>query len=105
MSEAKKEEQFLTYKGKPLVRCKNTIYYGSMKDKYVIMMQIQESQKDETIGLDIAQKVTIQLLSTDLDLRARDRIIKKSEKSSLYDAMDLASVWLERALKDGIKKS
>ena len=53
----------------------------------------------------LAANGDIGLVSTDLDLRARDRIIKKSEKSSLYDAMDLASVWLERALKDGIKKS
>lgn len=100
MSSAVKDEQFLTYKGKPLVRSGNTIYYGSMKDKAVIMMQIQDTKKDDALDLELAQKVTIQLLSTDLDLRARDRIIKKSEKEGLYNAMDLASVWLERALKD-----
>ena len=40
MSE-KKAEKFPTYKGKPLVRCGDTIYYGSMKDKYVIKMDIK----------------------------------------------------------------
>lgn len=103
MSEATKDEQYLTYKGKPLVRSGNTIYYGSMKDKFVVMMQIQENKKDETVDMDMAQKVSIQLLSTNLDIRAKDRIIKKSEKEGLYNAMDLASIWLERALKDDSK--
>lgn len=105
MSEAtaKEKEKYLMFKGKPLVRSGNTIYYGSMQDKFVVMMQIQETKKDEATGLDMAQKVTVQLLSTDLDLRARDRIIKKSEKEGLYNAIDIASIWLERALKDAEK--
>ena len=104
MSEATKEatkaDEYLTYKGKPLVRSGNTIYYGSMKDKFVVMMQIQSTSKDETTNLELAQQVNIQLLSTDLDIRAKDRVIKKSEKEGLYNALDLASIWLERALKD-----
>ncbi|MEF9853904.1 MAG: hypothetical protein RSB36_03060 [Hydrogenoanaerobacterium sp.] len=93
-------EEYLTYKGKPLVRSGNTIYYGSMKDKCVIMMQILSTVKDEQTDMELAEKVSIQLLLTDLDIRAKDRIIKKSEKEGLYNALDLASVWLERALKE-----
>ena len=26
----------LTYKGRPLVRCGNDIYYGNMKDPYIV---------------------------------------------------------------------
>lgn len=102
MSETAKAEkqEYLTYKGKPLVRSGNTIYYGSMKDKFVVMMQIHSTVKDEATDMDFAEKVSIQLLSTDLDIRAKDRIIKKSEKEGLYNALDLASVWLERALKE-----
>ncbi len=103
MSEAVKDEKFLTYKGKPLVRSGNTIYYGNMKDKFVVLMQILDSKKDDVLGLEMSKKVTIQLLSTDLDLRIKDRIIKKSEKEGLYKALDLASVWLDRALKDAAK--
>ena len=40
MATDNKEPQFLMYKDKPLVRCKNTIYYGDMNDPYVIMLQI-----------------------------------------------------------------
>ena len=40
----------------------------------------------------------MQLQLTDPELRSRDRVVKKSEKNSLYAAMDVASVWLDRAL-------
>ena len=58
----KKKSDFFTYKGYPLVRKGDEIYYGNMYDSYVIMMQI----------------------------------IEKSEKSSLYEALDIAYIWLTR---------
>lgn len=86
----------LEYKGHPLRRKDNLIYYGSMAEKYIIMMQVMESKKVD--DLDVATKVNIQLQLTDPDLKSRDRVVKKSEKDSLYAAMDVAAVWLERAL-------
>lgn len=86
----------LEYKGHPLRRKDNMIYFGSMADKYIILLQVLESKKVE--DLDVATKVSIQLQLTDPDLKSRDRVVKKSEKDSLYAAMDVASVWLERAL-------
>ncbi|MBQ3498573.1 MAG: hypothetical protein IJA87_05555 [Clostridia bacterium] len=94
----KKKAKFLSYKGKPLVRCGNTIYYGNMSDPYVVLLQIVSSKKVN--DLDVADKVTVQLLTTDPDARPKDRIIKKSEKKGLYQAMDIGSIWLELALKD-----
>ena len=85
----------LTYKGHPLRRKDNLIYYGSMADKYIIMLQILATQKEG--DMDVATKVSIQLQLTDPDIK-RDVVVKKSEKSSLYDAMDLGAIWLERAL-------
>ena len=90
--------ELLTYKGRPLMRKDNLIYYGSMADKYIIMLQVLETKKEH--DLDLATKVSVQLQLTDPDLRARDRVVKKSEKDSLYAAMDVASIWLERALKE-----
>lgn len=86
----------LEYKGHPLQRKDNIIYYGSFADKYIIMMQILDSRKQG--DLDMATKVLIQLQLTDPTIKSRDRIVKKSEKDSLYAAMDVAAVWLERAL-------
>ena len=86
----------LVYKGHPLRRKDNLIYYGSMADKYIIMMQILDTKKVD--DLDVASRVSVQLQLTDPDLKSRDRVVKKSEKDSLYAAMDVASVWLDRAL-------
>ena len=86
----------LEYKGHPLRRKDNLIYYGSMADKYIIMLQVIDSKKVD--DLDVATKVSVQLQLTDPDLKSRDRVVKKSEKDSLYAAMDVAAVWLERAL-------
>ena len=94
MAETKTEG--LIYKGHPLRRIDNLIYYGTMADKYIVMMQVLKKKKEN--GLDMATKVSLQLQLTDPTVRARDRVIKKSEKSSLYEAMDFASIWLERAL-------
>lgn len=90
------ERTDLVYKGHPLRRKDNIIYFGSMADKYIIMMQILSTKK--MADMDVATKVSVQLQLTDTDLKSRDRVIKKSEKDSLYAAMDVASVWLERAL-------
>lgn len=86
----------LMYKGHPLRRIDNLIYYGTMSDKYIIMMQVLDSKKEQ--DLDVATKVSIQLQLTDPALKSRDRVVKKSEKDSLYAAMDIAAIWLERAL-------
>lgn len=86
----------LEYKGYPLRRKDNFIYYGSMSDKYIIMIQIVETKKVKE--MDVATKVIVQLQYTDANLKSRDRVVKKSEKNSLYAAIDVAAVWLQRAL-------
>ena len=86
----------LEYKGHPLQRKDNIIYYGSFADKYIIMLQILDTKK---VGdMDVASRVSIQLQLTDDSIKSRDRVVKKTEKDGLYSAMDVASVWLERAL-------
>lgn len=89
---------FLMYKGRPLVRSGNTLYYGSMAEKYVIVMQILSTKEEN--DMQMAEKIQIQLMLTDPEVRMKDRIIKKSEKIGLYNAMDIGSIWLERALNE-----
>ena len=86
----------LSYKGHPLRRKDNLIYYGTMAEKYIIMLQVLSAKEQN--GLSIANKVSVQLQLTDPDLKSRDRVVKKSEKDSLYAAMDVAAVLLDRAL-------
>ena len=95
---AGEDGSFPTYKGKPLVRSGDTIYYGSMKDKYVIKIDIKTKKK---VGdLDVADKVTVQLMYTDPEIRTRKQIVKTSEKNGLYLALDIAEAWLTRALAE-----
>ena len=91
-----KKEKYLMYKGKPLVRSGNTLYYGDMSDPYVILMQISPTHPG--YDMDMAEKISIQLLATDTNLRPKERIVRKSEKVGLYNALDIGSIWLERAL-------
>ena len=93
---AANKKNFLEYKGHPLRRKDNQIYFGSMSDKYIVMMQILSTKKIR--DLEVATKVSVQLQKTDPELSSRGRVEKKTEKDSLYAAMDVASVWLERAL-------
>ena len=86
MAETKKTEEFLTYKGRPLVRCGDEIYYGNMEEPYVIRMQIKS--KKEVNGLEIADKVTVQLMATDPYLSPRKQLVKSSENRRVMKAID-----------------
>ena len=90
------EEKVLTYKGHPLMRKDNLIYYGSMADSHIVMLQVLETKKQA--DMDIATRVSVQLQLTNPAAKSRDRIVKKSEKEGLYAALDVGCVWLERAL-------
>ncbi|MBE6923911.1 MAG: hypothetical protein E7466_01555 [Ruminococcaceae bacterium] len=90
------EKAVLMYKGHPLMRKDNLVYYGSMADSHIVMLQILETKK---MGdADIATRVSVQLQLTDPSARSRDRVVKKSEKAGFYTALDVGCVWLNRAL-------
>jgi hypothetical protein len=93
MAQAKNE--FFKYKGFPLVRKDDLIYFGNMYDPCVVMLQIQEKEKQGNI--DVATKIKIYEMKTDEDLRPDQAIVKSAEKHSLYEALDIAYVWLSKA--------
>lgn len=90
-------QEFLTYKGLPLVRCKDVLYYGNMSDKYVIRLTVLE--KSDKNDIKTATKVRVELMLSDTSLEESKRIEKSSEKGGLYDAMDIGSIWLSRRLE------
>ena len=90
------EEKILTYKGYPLMRKDKLVYLGSMADEYIVLLQILETRSEK--DLELATKVSVELQRTDPNVRAKDRIVKKSEKDGLYTALDVGYVWLKRAL-------
>lgn len=90
-------EQFMTYKNYPLVRQGNTIYFGYMCEPYVVQLKIE--QETEQDGIPVASKVRIYQMSTDEKLNPIEAIEKNTERNTLYDALDVAVTWLERANK------
>ena len=90
------ENVVFKYKGRPLLRKDNQIYYGSMADSHIVMLQVLETK--QVNGLDVASRVSVQLQLTDPAVKSRDRVVKKGEKDGLYTALDFGCVWLERAL-------
>lgn len=91
---AEKAQKFFTYKGLPLVRYKNYIYFGNPSDSHIIFITILSTDAN-----DIPTKVSLELLLTDESKPPMERLLKKSEKKSLYDALDIGLIWLQRALK------
>lgn len=91
------EIKTLMYKGKPLVRQGQFIFYGFPDDKYILFMNILETKKVGNI--EVASKVLVQIQSTDNDVSFNDKVIKQCEKRSFYDAFEIGTIWLERELK------
>lgn len=93
------DKAFFSYKGKPLVRKGNEIYYGSMMDSHVVYLRIIDMKKTVD-GTEVPNKILLQLMKTDQNINPQDIIVKKGEKTGLYNALDVASIWLERSLEE-----
>ena len=90
------ELNFLTYKDKPLVRKGKEIYYGDMSEPFVVKFTILSTKKDG--DNEIPDSVKVQLLKSDTELNEKDRIVKETTKTSMFDALDFGFVWLQREL-------
>ncbi|MCD7740778.1 MAG: hypothetical protein LUI06_01010 [Ruminococcus sp.] len=84
------KKSFFTYKGIPLVRSGNTIYFGNMYEDYVVMLEILDT--DKLGDLDVASRIRMRKMATNPTISPQ--IAKKAEKESLYDALDVACAWL-----------
>ncbi len=100
MAEAarKSAEKALMYKGKPLVRQENVLYYGFPTDKAILYLNILESQKVGDVS--VATKVLVQIQKTGANVSNSEKVIKQCEKNSFYEAFDIGTIWLERELRN-----
>lgn len=90
-------QNIFTYKGKPMVRRGDTIYYGDLGEKYIIIFTIKSKKK---VGdLEVADNVTIDLCTN--KGVGKEKVIKKANRESLYEAIDIAEFWLEDAIENG----
>ncbi len=84
----------MTYKGFPLVRKGNQIYYGNMSDDKVACLNVTSTHKEG--DLEIADKIMVVLMRTEKDIDPLQAVLKTSNRTSLYDALDVANIWLTR---------
>ena len=88
------ENNYLCYKGRPLVRSGNEMYYGNMIDKYIIFIRELETKKVNNV--EVGSKFEIQLRFTDPDIKGKGKIVKSIERASFADSLELAEAWLNR---------
>ena len=89
----------LTYKGRPLVRCGNDIYYGSMHDPYVVYLQVLTTKKEG--NADVADKVHIVLLSTERLDPVENVLARQANKAGgLFNALTFGDIMLRNQLKN-----
>ncbi len=93
---AAKKKKILTYKGKPLLRVGDRIYYGNLEDKVILALDITESKKNKDIKS--AQKVKIQLMDNTGEL-GKGQVFRKGERENLYKALDIGEWWLQDAIQ------
>ena len=92
------ENGILTYKGLPLVRCGNKIYYGDPNAKCILVLIILKMEKNGDISLPC--RVLVQIRTTEYHEQGADVVLQEKEKSSLGEAFQLGTVWLERAMNE-----
>ena len=85
--------KYLEYKGKPLVREGDTICYGDMDDKCILILEIMSYKK--TPEGDVPDKILIQVV----DPKNQANIMRQGSKDGLYEAFNLGLVWLDHELK------
>src|SRR5699024_12387484 len=86
----------MPYTGNPLVRNHSALYYGWMPAPYVLYLQILSPAPVD--GAEMPDKVQVTLLSTDLSKSMKERTARQSVRHGLYNALDIGSIWLEKAI-------
>ncbi len=81
-------EEFLTYKGRPLVRKDEEIIYGDLNRKHHVKMMIMTEK--EVSGFTVPDIIVVQLFE-DSNIMP----LRQFKAKGLYDALDTAAVWLD----------
>lgn len=84
-------EKTLSFKGKPLIRRGDKIYYGSINEDFMIEMTVADTK--EVLGQEVAGNILIELKDNKSGVQ-----VKKAERNGFYKAMDIAEFWLLDAL-------
>jgi hypothetical protein len=86
------KNQYVMYKGLPLVREGDTICYGDLNEKYMLILNILSKK-----GNGEPDMIMVQICYTE----DKNKIVKGKQafKNGLYEALDLGIIWLEQIIK------
>ena len=85
--------KYLEYKGFPLVREGDTICYGDMEGKCILILEIMSYKTEK--GKEIPEDIIIQVV----DPKNQNKIFRQGTKQGLFEAFNLGLVWFEHELK------
>ena len=81
--------EYLEYKGKPLVRHGDDIYYGDLSDKYYVYMMVMSDKKSSKGDVTLPDTVMVQLLES-----STKKIEKQKITHGLAEAFEFAEAWI-----------
>lgn len=93
---AAKKKKFLTYKGKPLIRCGQKLCYGNINVSIFLCSMLWKQKNHKDILL--SKKVKFYLMDNTGDL-GKGQIYRRGERENLYKALDIGEWWLKDALQ------
>ena len=91
------KNQYVMYKGLPLVREGDTICYGDLNEKYMLMLNILTKKANGEPDM-----IMVQICYSN----DKNKIVngKQAFKNDLFEALDLGSIWLDQLIKEENKK-
>ncbi len=81
--------EFVEYKGRPLVRQSEELFYGDMSEKYYIYMMIM-TEKETPNGV-IPDRIMVQLCDSTTKLPTNQKVVV-----GFKNAFEFADAWLDR---------
>lgn len=89
------ENEFVEYKGKPIVRQGDDIFYGDLSEKYYVYMMIMSDKKSPKGDHTVPGTIMVQLLES-----ATKKPEKQKITNGLAEAFEFAEAWLRANDKD-----
>lgn len=90
------ENKIFFYRGFPLLRSGDKIFYGSAGDPFMAILTVKDTKK--IADKDVPNKIMVQRLPTDMTDAVGMKKARKGEFIGFYEALDTAHVWLSEVL-------
>lgn len=81
--------EFIEYKGKPLVRQGDDIFYGDLSEKHYVYMMIMSDKDSPKGAVKVPETIMVQLLES-----ATKKPVKQKITRGLAEAFEFAEAWL-----------